>query len=279
MPRVLIPVADYGSEPTEVAIPWTVFEEAGFEVTFATEKGATPKCDSKMLYGATGTLLGANAAAKKVYAELEKQEAFQRPVAWSDPNFSLDTYDIVYLPGGHDKGVKQLIEAEILQKHLQSYFPQTLRSGHGKKTLAALCHGVQVLAFTPSPDSPAPAVPLKDGKIEADKPYKSIIHACKTTALPGFMESIIYQTTRVALGDYYKTYGAGTPNVEDYVKLGLDDAKQFDAGPSWYNPSLAKPYIVEDDGYRYLSARFPPDAEMIAKRAVQLAREVLGIKA
>jgi hypothetical protein len=90
------------------------------------------------------------------------------------------------------------------------------------------------------------------------------------------MESFIYRATRVALGNYYKTYGACTPNVEDYVKLGLDDPKQFIAGPGWYNPSMGQPFVVEDEGYRYISARFPPDAEALAKRVVEVVRGVLG---
>jgi hypothetical protein len=33
-------------------------------------------------------------------------------------------------------------------------------------------------------------------------------------------------------------------------------------------------YIVEDELYNYVSGRFPPDTETLAKRAVELAKEV-----
>ena len=62
--------------------------------------------------------------------------------------------------------------------------------------------------------------------------------------------------------------------MQDYVKLGLaDPEKQFQAGPSWYSPSLAQPFIVVDDQYRYVSARFPPDAEAIAKKIIEMVQD------
>lgn len=57
-PKVIIPMSDYGHDPTETATPWRVFKDAGFKVQFATEKGgAPPRCDVKMLEGWTGALL------------------------------------------------------------------------------------------------------------------------------------------------------------------------------------------------------------------------------
>lgn len=33
-------------------------------------------------------------------------------------------------------------------------------------------------------------------------------------------------------------------------------------------------FVVEDPKYNYLSARFPPDAELLARRAVELVKSV-----
>src|SRR4051794_28513338 len=103
-PKILIAMADYGHDPTgmiwlstpcvefhrcassesfamsngggvhacadillEVAIPYKIFTEAGFDVHFTTEQGKSPRCDSKMLYGIVGALLGANREAKAAY--------------------------------------------------------------------------------------------------------------------------------------------------------------------------------------------------------------------
>jgi putative intracellular protease/amidase len=263
-PKVIIPMADYGHDPTETAVPYQIFTKAGFTVSFATESGKSPRCDEMMLSGVTGALLGAEKPAKKAYANMigtgsidETKGSLGRPFSWTDPNFSLSDYDLVFLPGGHEKGVRQLIDAEPIHKQLQIYFPLTQKAGSGnKKVLAAICHGVQVLAYTPD-------LEVKD---------KSIIHACKTTALPSFMESTIYAVTNPFLGDYYKTYGKGTPDVEEYVKEGLDDpGKQFVQGPRWWG--MGTPMTVEDDVYRYVSGRFPPDAAKVAERAVEMVTE------
>lgn len=48
---------------------------------------------------------------------------------------------------------------------------------------------------------------------------KSVIHACETTALPGRFEQLAFWGTRVVLGDYYKTYGAGSEDVEESVSF------------------------------------------------------------
>ena len=57
VPKVLIPMADYGHDPTETCVPYTTFKNAGFEVQFATESGKMPECDQKMLRGVTQKLL------------------------------------------------------------------------------------------------------------------------------------------------------------------------------------------------------------------------------
>lgn len=300
--KVLFPMADYGHDPTEVAIPFSVFQNSGFDITFTTETGLSPQCDTKMLAGMTGTLLGADRKAKKAYQEMiSSSESWKKPISWSsnNPNFDMDEYDLVFLPGGHDKGVRQVIDSEKIHDQLARYFPKTLRVGGGgegkknKKVVAAVCHGVQVLAFTPASDSSLKTFPLSSVSSPPTSPpssssssrdenenasFKSIIHSCTTTALPGFMETSIYQATRVFLGPYYKTYGASTPNVEDFVRTGLDKPdQQFKTGPGWYSPSMNKPFVVEDDRYRYVSGRFPPDAEMLAKRAVELVKEATSV--
>ncbi|KAH8696150.1 class I glutamine amidotransferase-like protein [Talaromyces proteolyticus] len=247
-PRALIPMADYGHDPTETAVAYTVFKDAGFAVEFATEKGNSPRCDNRMIAGISGKLLGANKDAITKYNQMLQDPAIQQPLSWSDPNFSLSSYDLVYFPGGHDKAVRQTIDSTSLQKHVAEYFPQTRKPG--AKTVAAICHGVQTLA----------AAEKTEGK--------SVLHDVTTTALPGAMESGIFWLTRPFLGDYYKTYGKGTENVETIVR------KQLDHPDQQYKNSLGPgPFVVEDEKYNYVSARFPPDTEALAKRAVELVKE------
>lgn len=117
--------------------------------------------------------------------------------SWSDDGFSFDTYDLVFLPGGHEKGVIQVINSPIVHKLLADYFPKTRKPS--KKSVAAIGHGVMVLSETSLPNG------------------KSVLHDVTTTALPGTMEQGIFWATRAFLGDYYKTYGAGSDSVETSV--------------------------------------------------------------
>ena len=140
-----------------------------------------------------------------------------------------------------------------------SRVPKTRRGSAGpKRTVAAICHGVQVLAFTPA------------NIVTASGKSKSIIHDAKTTALPAFMEESIFWLTRPFLGDYYKTYGYGSKSVQKFVEDGLDEPKQFVNSPNW---NASAPFIVEDETYNYVTGRFPPDAWVLARRAVEMVKE------
>ena len=132
---------------------------------------------------------------------MAKTPEFQKPLSWSSPDFSLEPYTLVFLPGGHEKGVRQLIDSPIMAKHLASYFPQTMKPS--KKAVAAVCHGVMALAAAKHEDGPERG--------------KSVMHEVETTALPGAFEQGIFWATRLVLGDYYKTYGAGSEHVQASV--------------------------------------------------------------
>jgi hypothetical protein len=72
-------------------------------VTFFTENGNVPKCDAKMLEGITGTLLGAPKAAVEAYKKMTQSTEWQNPKAWTSEGISLLDYDLLMLPGGHEK--------------------------------------------------------------------------------------------------------------------------------------------------------------------------------
>lgn len=55
--KAVILMADYGHDPTEVATPFTIFKDAGWIISFATEQGKPPKCDARMLEGLTQKIL------------------------------------------------------------------------------------------------------------------------------------------------------------------------------------------------------------------------------
>ena len=198
MPKVAFVMANYGHDPTETAVPYHEFKEAGFEIDFVTEKGNVPECDKKMAEGWTQKLLGANKGAVELYHSMRKDLQSIQPLSWSTEGFTLEPYDLVFLPGGHEKGVVQVINSPIVHKLLTDYFPKTRKPS--KKSCAAICHGVMCLSESTLPDG------------------KCAIHDATTTALPGAMEQSIFWATRLVLGDYYKTYGAGSESVEKSVR-------------------------------------------------------------
>ena len=134
-----------------------------------------------------------------LYNAMKDDMKTMKALAWTDEGFSLDPYDLVFLPGGHEKGVVQVINSPITHRLIADYFPKTRKPS--KKCVAAICHGVMVLSESSLPDG------------------KSVIHDATTTALPRFMEQSIFWGTRAFLGDYYKTYGAGSDSVQTSVRI------------------------------------------------------------
>jgi putative intracellular protease/amidase len=203
-------------------VAYAAFKSAAFDVQFATENGKSPECDKRMCEGLTQKLLvrqqlppflshpfgryiltlvavakGAKKSALQMYQQMRASEECNHPLAWSSPGFSLDLFDLVYLPGGHEKSVRQIIDSHTVHRLLADYFPKTRKPG--KKAVVAVCHGVMVLSEAKGDDG------------------KSVIHECETTCLPARFEQAAFWATRAFLGDYYKTYGTGSQDVEDSV--------------------------------------------------------------
>ena len=213
----------------------------------------------------------------------------QSPLSWTSPSFSLDPYNLLFFPGGHEKGVRQVIDATIIHEHLTRYFPQTLRSAtvptlaindpdngpsKGTKSIAAVCHGVMVLAeatHSHSPSSPNTQEELQQSPGEklpvSENAGQSLLWDVETTALPAFFEHAAFWGTRLFLGDYYKTYGAGSPCVEHSVSKRLRNKKQ------WKGYAGFSPFVVEDRKYRYMSGRWPGDAALLAEKVVGMVKE------
>lgn len=155
-----------------------------------------------------------------------------------------------------------MLDSRRLQTLLAAYFPLTRKPSD--KVCAALCHGVQMLAHSKYEGG-------DDGDGQGHNKGKSVLHdVTATTALPDFFEDSVYSATRWVLGDYYKTYGAGTPNVAQIVRDSLDDPKRQFKSSS--NPLV--PFVVADETYNYLSARWPGDALVLAKRVIELVDKV-----
>jgi len=230
--KVIIPLPDNDFDTTEVSIPWKYFVDAGFEVTFSTEKGKVAQTDPRLLTGVIFGQLGAKPDAIAAYRELEKLEAFQHPIPYDaiDPQ----QYDLLLLPGGHAKGMRQYLESKIVQQKALEFMQQN-------KLIGAICHGVLVLAWTIDPET-----------------SRSILYGRKLTGLTKRLERAGYYLTAWRLGDYYRTY---PEYVEDEVVKVLKEKSDFSQGDS-----IQKPFVVEDGNL--ITARYPADAHVFAQRLI-----------
>lgn len=245
MATVVFPLPDHDFDVTEVAVPWKVLTEAGHEVVFATEEGATPAADPRLFTGVIFGKLGAAEDAIACYREMEAAEAFQRPRRWRD--LEPEAFGGLWLAGGHAPGMRQYLGSELLQKFVA-------RTWALERPVGAICHGVLVLAR---------AVDERTGK--------PLLHDRRTTCLPKYMERSAYLLTFWKLGRYYRTYPA---YVEDEVRAALaDPAQQFVRGKRTTTARGTRdddgPAFVVEDG-RYVSGRWPGDAWLVARKFAAL---------
>jgi len=136
---------------------------------------------------------GATSKAVKAYDAMAATPEFTTPLSWSSPTFSLSSYNLIFLPGGHEKGVRQLIDSPVVAQHLASYLPQTVKPSN--KNVAAVCHGVLALAVAKLPDG--------------EHKGKSILHECDTTALPGTFEGVAFWERGCSWGTIIRRTGLG----------------------------------------------------------------------
>lgn len=253
--NILIPTPNYGFDPTEASIPWKYLREAGHRAIFATPQGKQAQADIRMStgrdLGILKKILMADLLAVKTYQELEKSPEFQSPLPY-DQLRSTD-FDAIFLPGGHDPGMREYLESKTLQNLIVEFFEQD-------KPVAAICHGTLLV-----------------GRSVSSKTGKSVLWGRKTTGLTERQELIAYQLTRSYLGDYYRTYPEITMEAE--LKSYLRDPSDYSRGPGFPIPLSRDTPSHPERGYtvldgKYLSARWPGDANRFGMEWVQLLSKI-----
>lgn len=242
MAKVLFPLPDRDFDVTEVAVPWKLLQDAGHEVVFATETGATPACDPLLLTGVLFGKLGARPEPIAFYREMEAAPELIAPLTWAACDAA--QFDALFLAGGHAPGMKQYLGSEVVQRLTTAFFATD-------KPIAAICHGVLVAARSKRADG------------------QSVLHGLRTTCLPKYMERSAYLATFWLRGKYYRTYPA---YVEEEVRAALAKPDDFERGPKELSKRGTRDddthaFVVEDG--RYLSARWPGDAYLIAKKLIE----------
>ncbi|QIZ00165.2 type 1 glutamine amidotransferase domain-containing protein [Streptomyces sp. S1D4-11] len=194
-----------------------------------------------MLFGQ----LGAAEEPRRFYEQLTRAPEFTTSVSWAEADVM--EYDGLLLPGGHAPGMRQYLGSTALHQQIARFWALG-------RPVGAICHGVLVLAR---------ARDLTTGR--------SVLADRRTTCLPKYMERTAYFTTAWRLGRYYRTYPA---YVEDEVRAALADPEtQFARGPRTLTrrgtaADDTDAFVVEDG--RYLSARWPGDAYLFARRYLAL---------
>ncbi len=246
--HVLIPLPRKDFDPTEVAVPWQILKSNGIQISFATPDGQLATCDQIMLtgqkLGLLAPLLKADLNARNAYSEMILSQEFLNPLKWTD--LENQEFDGLILPGGHDKGMREYLESEILQKEVLKYFI-------ADKPVGAICHGAVLAARSKSSSG------------------KSVLFGRSTTCLLKSQELTAWVLTSLWLKDYYRTY---PETVELEVKSYLASPNDFKAGPTpLFRDSpkkLNRGFVVQDGNY--ISARWPGDAHLFATKFLTLFR-------
>jgi putative intracellular protease/amidase len=248
--RILMPLPSRDFDPTEVSIPWKIFSERGHTVAFATPDGRPGTADPRMVtgegLGPWRWILRARRDAREAYRALQSDERFEAPVSYEaiEPG----DYDGIVLAGGHAPGMRTYLESERLHELVGRWM-------HEERPLAAICHGVVVVARARDPET-----------------GDSTLRGRRTTALPESMEMSAWQMTRWWLGDYYRTY---PQTVQQEVTEATGSPELFEEGPSSIlrdSPAhLDRGFVVRDGAY--LSGRWPGDAHRLATTFLAMLEE------
>ena len=236
--KILIPLPNKDFDLTEVSVPWKLFKDKGYEVIFATENGEKGLVDPKLITGVIFGQLKAKPKAIEIFRQLEKDDAFLNPILYSE--IEVSEYDLLHLPGGHAKGMRQYLESNILQQKVLEFY-------QSNKIIGSICHGCIVMTRTIDPST-----------------QKSIIHNKNITGLIKRLEKLAYYITSWKMGDYYRTY---PEYVEDEVSRNLNDKSQFKRGS--LNPY--KPFVCVDENI--VTARWPEDIYLYGETLIKKLEE------
>jgi len=253
--KVLCLLPSSSFDPTETSLPYTYLTNAGHSVTFATPDGLPAQCDPRMLDGRDlpwlwKTLLRCDPLSAQAYAQLVLSESFLHPAKYAD--VAPAEYDALVLPGGHDAtGMVPYLEDSNLQTVIVPHFFA------GGKPVGAICHGTL----------------LAGRSKDASGNGKSCLFGRRTTGLRWDQEWTAYLLTFCTLGLYYRTYPAISHQAD--LQSHLERPSDYEGGPIPINrdtPADLRSGFVVRDG-KYLSARWPGDANLFSLRFCELLEE------
>ena len=240
MAKLLIVLPQTDFDPTEVALPWLVWTQAGQDVCFATETGQPASCDPITLSGEglpiVAFSLKARLEGEAAYAAMIAAPRYKKPLRWAKARAT--DFAALHFPGGHAPGMKSYCESGEVQRLAKEAFA-------ARQPVSAICHGVLPLARA------------------------GVLKGRRTTALTHMMEEIAVRLTSRALPGHYRTYAL---SVEEEVRERIKPGGRFERGglfPRYSGSKAPEAGFVLRDG-NYVSARWPGDAWTLAVRLMQL---------
>ena len=241
----LLPGSDY--DPTESSVPWQALRRAGHQVCFATPDGSPAYADARLVekgFGPLNPFLMTRRGDLQAYREMRDSQEFAHPLSYAE--VQPERFSALLVPGGHAAGMRSLLESDRARELVLAFF-------RADKPVAAVCHGLLLLARTLDPQS-----------------GRSVLHGRKVTALPArTMELPAWLVTAPWLGRYYRTY---QQTVEGEVKAALASPADFSGGP-WLPlrdaPGRLRWGFTVRDG-NLLSARWPGDCHRFAAELVAM---------
>ncbi|MER7455118.1 type 1 glutamine amidotransferase domain-containing protein [Nocardia beijingensis] len=127
----------------EVAVPYRMFSEAGWDITVATPGGKAPTLD-RLSLGIAGGMPWKRREVERYLDSIEKVLATPVPLDTVDA----DSFDLVFYPGGHGP-----MEDLAYDQTSGALLAHRLESG---KPLALLCHAPAAILAATSPDGVSP---------------------------------------------------------------------------------------------------------------------------
>lgn len=240
MAEILIVLPARDVDPTEVALPWSVWRDAGHRVIFATPDGAPAEADPVTLTGAGLPLLArglrARPPARAAHAAMVASAEWQAPRRWSEVGAA--DFAALHFPGGHAPGMRAYCESSEMARLAREAFAAA-------QPVSAICHGVLPLARA------------------------GVLAGRTTTSLTAIMERTSIVLTSRALPGHYRTY---PETVEAEARRAVGAEGRYVSGPlvpAYADASAPEAGFVVRDGH-YLSARWPGDAWTLALRLGEL---------
>lgn len=124
-PHLAIVLADKGFMLEQVCLPWRYFTDRGFVVEFVIAESIfpprPPKPNDSYMTGWKSHVLGASKEILDIYSVLCTLNEFNNPKCYRSNGFTFDNFSAVFITGGRNPFVREMLEDPLLHASLVPY--------------------------------------------------------------------------------------------------------------------------------------------------------------